>query len=105
MTADALAWAIGIGFPALVTGLVFLANWLHRVAGQVRDTAQEVANLRAHIAENYVRGHEIAEVKKAVADLRQEMTQVVAELRVELTHKVDELTKAVFQLIGQQQTK
>jgi len=98
MTPEAIAWAIGLGLPILTAAVLFLANWLHRVTN-------EIAELRAHVAENYVRGHEIAEVKKAVADLRQEMTAIVAELRVELTHKVDELTKAVFQLIGQQQTK
>lgn len=94
MTAEALAWAIGIGMPVLTAAVLFLANWVRGVAAKQSDTARAVETLRAHVAENYVRGHEVAEVKRAVETLRQE-----------LTHKVDELLKAVHELIGQAQTK
>lgn len=90
MTADALAWAIGLGLPILTAAVLFLANWMRGLAKQTADNARDIAGLRAHVAENYVRGHEVAEVKRAVEVLRQE-----------LTHKVDELLKAVHELIGQ----
>ena len=90
MTTESVAWAIGVGMPILSAALLFIANWLHRVSGQVRETSNDLANLRAHVAENYVRGHEVAEVRRAVEVLRKE-----------LTHKVDELLKAVHELIGQ----
>lgn len=91
MTAEALAWAIGVGFPVLTAALLFLANWLHKLDSTVKDQAQAIADVRTHTAENYVRGHEIAEVKAAVS-----------ELRTSLTTKVDELLKAVHELIGKQ---
>ena len=94
MTADALAWAIGIGLPVLTAAVLFLGNWIKGIAAKQADTARAVETLRAHVAENYVRGHEVAEVKRAVETLRQE-----------LTHKVDELLKAVHELIGQSQAK
>jgi hypothetical protein len=94
MTADAIAWAAGIGIPVLTGAVLFLANWVRGVSAKQADTARAVESLRAHVAENYVRGHEVAEVKRAVETLRQE-----------LTHKVDELLKAVHELIGQAQTK
>lgn len=105
MSADAIAWAIGLGLPILTAAVLFLANWLRDVSKKAADTAQEVDRLRSHVAENYVRGHEIAEVKKAVADLRTEMTQAVGELRTELGHQLGELTKALYQMIGQQNAK
>jgi uncharacterized protein YoxC len=90
VTAEALAWAIGIGLPVLTAAVVFLANWLRDVSKKVAETSREVERMRSHVAENYVRGHEVTEVKRAVEMLRQE-----------LTHKVDELLKAVHELIGQ----
>ena len=89
MTPDAIAWAVGLGLPILTAIVLFLANWIRSISSQVSDQGKEVASLRSHVAENYVRGHEIAEVKRVVENLRQE-----------LTHKVDELLKAVHQVIG-----
>lgn len=94
MTAEALAWAVGVGLPVLTAVILFLANWVRGLSAKVHDNAREVASLRAHVAENYVRGHEVAEVKRAVETLRQE-----------LTNKVDELLKAVHELIGSSKAK
>lgn len=89
MNAQAVAWAIGLGLPVLAVAILFLGNWCHSLGKKIDDVAQKQATDFAHIAENYVRGHEIVEVKRAVETLRQE-----------LTGKVDELLKAVHQLIG-----
>lgn len=95
MTAEALAWAIGVGLPVLTAAVLFLANWLRGVSAKQAETArqhgQDIAELRAHVAENYVRGHEIARVERAVEALRQEVN-----------HKVDELIKLVHQMLGTQ---
>lgn len=91
MTADAIAWAIGLGLPILTAAVLFLANWLRDVSKRVSETSREVERMRSHVAENYVRGHEVSEVKRAVEVLRQD-----------LTLKVDELLKAVHELIGKQ---
>ena len=91
MNSEALAWAIGIGMPVLVAAVGFLANWLHKVDSAVKEVSRDVADVRAHTAETYVRGHEITEVKTAVN-----------ELRTALTTKVDDLLKSVHELIGKQ---
>ena len=91
MNSEALAWAIGIGMPVLVAAVGFLANWLHKVDNAVKEVSRDVSDVRAHTAETYVRGHEIAEVKTAVNDLR-----------TALTTKVDDLLKSVHELIGKQ---
>lgn len=95
----------GIGFAVLSGVIGFL---IKRDGLQDERMAKLEDKLAAHVrhtAENYVRGHEIAEVKRAISDLRTEMTGMVNELRKEVTHEINELTKAVNQMIGQNNAK
>lgn len=87
MSVEVILWILGALISALTVALGYLA-------GRVNDISRKQADLAQHVAENYVRGHEIQEVKRAVG-----------ELRVELTHKVDELLKLVHELIGKQHAK
>lgn len=82
MTVEVVQWILGVA----VTVLAGLFGYL---ASRQNATDTKLSALAQHVAENYVRGHEIARVERAVSDLRQE-----------LTHKVDELLKAVHELIG-----
>lgn len=82
MNTEVILWIFG----AILTAVSMALGWL---ASRQNDQGKDIANLRQHMAENYVRGPEIAEVKQAVN-----------ELRKELTNKVDELLKAVNQLVG-----
>lgn len=105
MTTDIVLWVLGTAVAALFGVFGFLVNWNRSQDARMGEIEKEASKLARHTAENYVRGHEIAEVKKAVADLRAEMTVAVGDLRTELTHQVGELTKAVYQLLGQQNSK
>jgi len=94
MSVQVILWVLGIAVTVLVGLFGFLANW-------VKDIDRKQSAQAQHFAENYVRGHEIQEVKRVVENLRSEMSVAVAELRTEMTHQVGELTKAVWQLVGQ----
>lgn len=87
MSPEAIAWAIQLGLPLQTAGLLFLANWCHALNGKIAENARTIADLRAHTAENYVRGPEVARVERAVEVL---------------TLKVDELLKSVHELLGKQ---
>lgn len=92
-------------FGAIITvmGLV-IGHVLMRIGKQddrIANAEKGIGELRAHVAENYVRGHEIAEVKAIAEQIRIEMTTSIQGLRTEVQHQVTELTKAVYQLIGQ----
>lgn len=84
MSTEVVLWIIG----AIVTVLSLVCGYL---ANRQNATDAKLAALAQHVAENYVRGHEIARVERAVSDLRQE-----------LTLKVDELLKAVHEMLGRQ---
>lgn len=101
MRVDVVLWVLGVAVTALMAALGFLVNWNRGQDARMGEIEKDAARLARHTAENYVRGHEIAEVKAAVAALRVEMTTAVAELRNELAHQVGELTKAVYQMMGQ----
>lgn len=105
MNPEIILWVLGVAVTVLMAAFGFNVTWNRGQDERMGKIEKDLSSLARHTAENYVRGHEIAEVKKVVADLRAEMSSVVGELRVELTHKVDELTKAVYQLLGQQNSK
>lgn len=86
MTPDAIAWAVGLGLPILTALVLFLANWCHLLGQRIGENSKTIADLRAHTAENYVRGPEVTRVEEAVKAL---------------TVKVDDLLKSVHQLLGQ----
>lgn len=87
MSADAIAWAIGLGLPILLACVLFLANWCHSLGQRINENGRLIADLRAHTAENYVRGPEVARVEAAVTAL---------------TVKVDALLASVHELLGRQ---
>lgn len=87
MSADAIAWAVGLGLPILTALVLFLANWCHLLGQRIGENAKTIADLRAHTAENYVRSPEVVRVERAVEVL---------------TTKVDELLKIVHEILGKQ---
>lgn len=87
MSADGIAWAIGLGLPVLTGAVLFLANWCHALGAKITENAKLIADLRAHTAENYVRAPEIIRVEAAVSAL---------------TTKVDALLASVHELLGRQ---
>ena len=87
MTPDAIAWAIGLGLPILSMVCLFLANWCHALGQKIAENSRQIADLRAHVAENYVRSPEVVRVERAVEVL---------------TTKVDELLKIVHEILGKQ---
>jgi hypothetical protein len=89
MTPEAVAWAIGLGLPCLAVAVLFLANWCHALNSKISENAKSIADMRAHTAENYVRGPEVTRVEDAVKAL---------------TVKVDTLLASVHQLLGRQGT-
>lgn len=105
MNIDVILWVLGIAVMVLAGLFGFLVNRGNRQDERMNKLDEKLAQHARHTAENYVRGHEIAEVKSAVSALRTEMTTAVGELRTEITHQVSELTKAVYQMMGQQNSK
>lgn len=88
MSADPIpVWVVVVGMPVLSAVCLFLANWCHTLGQRITENARLIADLRAHTAENYVRGPEVARVEEAVRSL---------------TLKVDDLLKSVHELLGKQ---
>lgn len=96
MTADIIQWILGVAIMVLFGVIGFLINWNRGQDLRMGEIEKEASRQARHTAENYVRGHEIAEVKKAVGDLRVEMAGQVKELAAE----VSALTKAVYEMMG-----
>lgn len=116
MNVQVILWILGIAVMALTGVIGFLVNWNRGQDERMGKIEDKVSTNARHTAENYVRGHEIAEVKKAVADLRMETTASISELRTEMSaavgnlrtevsHQIGELTKAVYQMMGQNNSK
>lgn len=100
MNVQVVLWVLGVAVLVLSALFGFLVNWNRGQDARMGEIEKEAAKMARHTAENYVRGHEIAEVKKAVSDLRVEMANRVDKLQTEIAHQVTELTKAVYQAIG-----
>jgi len=100
MTADIIQWILGVAIMVLFGVIGFLINWNRGQDLRMGEIEKEAAKQARHTAENYVRGHEIAEVKKVVADLRTELNARISDLSKELSHQIGELTKAVYENIG-----
>lgn len=97
MTAEIIQWILGVAIMVLFSVIGFLINWNRGQDARMADIEKEASKLARHTAENYVRGHEIAEVKKVISDLRVEMSTQIIELRREVTHRLEDLTKALLQ--------
>lgn len=100
-------WILGVAVMALFAVIGFLVNWSRGQDDRIGKVEEKVSANMRHTAENYVRGHEIAEVKKGILDLRIEMGSQISDMRAdvgrqvaELARQVGELTKAVYQNIG-----
>lgn len=100
-------WVLGIAVMVLFGVIGFLVNWNRGQDDRTAKLEEKVSANMRHTAENYVRGHEIAEVKKGISDLRIEMGSQMSDMRTdvarqigELARNVGELTKAVYQNIG-----
>lgn len=102
MDLTVVLWVLGALIAAITVVVGFLAQWNHGQDKRMGEIEKELAMYMRHTAENYVRGHEIAEVKAAVSALRTEVMASVGELRVQIAHGMDELTKAVYINLGQQ---
>jgi hypothetical protein len=87
MSPDVILWVLGAFISVLGLVVGFLANWNHGQDKRMGEIEKDLAKHMRHTAENYVRGHEVSEVRRAVQ---------------ELTHKVDELLKVVHELVGKQ---
>lgn len=94
MNPQVLLWILGVAVMVLMAAIGFMVNWNRGQDTRMADMEKELSKLARHTAENYVRGHEIAEVKKMIGDLR-----------TEFAHQIGELTKAVHQMIGQNNSK
>lgn len=89
----------------------FLVAWHKRSDARHDALAEKVASQDRYMSENYVRGHEMGEVKGQVSALRTEMNKRLDDMRSELstaindarkeqTLQMGELSKLVNQLIG-----
>lgn len=98
MDAQIVLWIFGslIGALAMVCG--YLAGRISKLDDRVNACFNKIAENERHLADNYVRGHEISEVKRAIEALRAEVGQAVASIRTEVQNQIGELTKAVLQL-------
>lgn len=81
-----------------VTLLLFLFGY---ILNRVNAVAKEQSDMGRHIAENYVRDHEVQEVKQQITQLRNEVSSNIVLLRNELTNRMEKLTDAVSKLISQ----
>jgi hypothetical protein len=107
MTPEGLQWAIGLGVTVLLAVGLFTWNWVketraridsvdERLTAKIGQVESLVHGIASHSADTYVKGHEIAEVKRAITELRQEVTSQVGDLRREVT----DLLKVVSRMIG-----
>lgn len=97
---QAVLWALGIAVMALFAVIGFLVNWNRGQDQRMGNIEKTVADNALHVSEGYVRGHEIAEVKREIAAFRQELAQSVGEIRKDVQSQMGDLTKAVYQLMG-----
>lgn len=100
MTADVVLWILGVAVAVLFAVFGYIVSWNNRQDTRMGEIEKAQSQHSRHTAENYVRGHEIAEVKKVVADLRTELNSRISEMSNELSHQISELIKAVYQNIG-----
>lgn len=98
MDAQIVMWVFGILIGALTVVCGYLAGRISKVDDRVNAAFNKIAENERHLADNYVRGHEISEVKRAIEALRTEVGAAVASIRSEVQTQIGELTKAVLQL-------
>lgn len=67
-----------------------LITWIRSVQDKQGRQEQELANLRAHVAEHYVRSPEVARLSEEIAGLR---------------HSFDEGMKVLYKMAGSLETK
>lgn len=101
MNIQVILWVLGVAVLVLSSLFGFLVKRGNQQDERMNKLDEKLTQHARHTAENYVRGHEIAEVKNAVSTLRTEMTTAVGNLRTE----IGDLTKAVYQMMGQQNNK
>lgn len=82
----------------------FLVAWHRRHDARHDALAEKVASQDRYLSENYVRGHEIAEVKAAVSSLRTELTTAINAARTEQAAQMTRLSDLVNQLVGKHST-
>jgi hypothetical protein len=58
----------------------FLINWNWRLSSQLSDVGRDVANLRAHVAENYAARPEIVRLSEDISQMRQDLAGALALL-------------------------
>jgi uncharacterized protein YoxC len=104
MDQQTVQWILGSGITILAVAFGYLAGRIGKVEDRMNAradaVAKELSDLKGYLSDNYVRGHEIAEVKRLVEAMRQDMATAVKDLRAEVQHQVSELTKAVLATIG-----
>lgn len=104
MDQQTVLWILGAAVTILVAVVSYIGGRIGKVEERlnlrVDAVAKDVADLNRHLADNFVRGHEIAEVKRLVETIRSDMAAALENMRTEVQHQVNELTKAVYQLIG-----
>lgn len=95
---------LSIALTAAYTVFGFLIAWLKKVDARHDSLADKVASQDRYLSENYVRGHEIAEVKAAVSSLRTELTTAINAARTEQAAQMTRLSDLVNQLVGKHST-
>lgn len=75
-------WGIVTTVAIFVIGgfVGFLINWNWRLAQQVADVCRDLANLRAHVAENYAARPEIVRLSEDISQMRQDLAGALALL-------------------------
>lgn len=91
---QAILWVLGVAVTVQIGVVTYIFNWCRGIETRIRESEKAQSTFETRVAEGYVRGHEIAEVKKAINDLRDLVT-----------HQMGELTKAVYTAVGQSNSK
>lgn len=98
MDSQVILWIFGSVITVLGLVVGYVLGRVNKLDDRINDAFRQIAALDKYVAENYVRGHEISEVKRAIEALRTEVGQAVTAIRDEVQRQIGDMTKAIIQM-------
>lgn len=98
MDSQVILWIFGSVITVLGLVVGYVLGRVNKLDDRINESFRQLAALDKYVAENYVRGHEISEVKRAIEALRTEVGQAVTSIRDEVQRQLGDMTKAILQM-------
>lgn len=98
MDSQVILWIFGSVITVLGLVVGYVLGRVNKLDDRINDAFRQIAALDKYVAENYVRGHEISEVKRAIDALRTEVGNAVTSIRDEVQRQIGDMTRAIIQM-------